>query len=111
MSDANEGRPEIQFDVDGEGFDGRNVEDAAAFSHWRWRGEHEAVDAPEECGEGFAGTGGGEGEGGVAAGNGGPAEDLGAGGFGENGVEPVADGRVEGGEWMWKFGWRGVAGG
>src|ERR1019366_783509 len=71
--DAGEGGAQVAFDIDGKRLDGRDVEDAAALVARRHGGEHEAVDAPQECGEGFAGTGGGEDEGGVAAGDGGPA--------------------------------------
>src|ERR1019366_661488 len=95
LGDADEGGAEIAFDIDGEGLDGRNVEDAAALGARRDGREHEAIDAPQEGGEGLAGAGGGEDEGGFTAGDGGPAELLGSRGGGEDGVEPRAHGRVE----------------
>ena len=98
LGDADERGAEVAFDIDGEGLDGGDIEDAAALVARRDGGEHEAVDAPQKGGEGFAGAGGGEDEGGFAAGDGGPAELLGPGGSGEDGVEPGADGRVEEGE-------------
>ena len=95
LGDADERGLQVAFDVHGEGFDGGDVEDAAAFVARRDGREHEAVDAPQKGGEGLAGAGGGEDEGGFAAGDGGPAELLGSRGGGEDGVEPGADGRVE----------------
>ena len=95
LGDADQRRAQVAFDVDRQGFDGGNVEDAAAFVARRDGREHEAIDAPEKSGEGFAGAGGSEDEGGFAAGDGGPAELLGPRGGGEDGVEPRADGRVE----------------
>ena len=95
LGDAGEGGAQVALDIDGERLDGRDVEDAAALVARRHGGEHEAVDAPQECGEGFAGTGGGEDEGGLAAGDGGPAEPLRPRGGGEDSVEPRAHRRVK----------------
>ena len=95
LGDADQRGLQVAFDVDGEGLDGGDVEDAAAFVARRDGREHEAIDAPQKGGEGFAGAGGGEDEGGFAARDGGPAELLRSRGGGEDGVEPRADGRVE----------------
>ncbi len=57
--------------------------------------EHELVEAPEEGGEGFASAGGGEDEGGVAAGDGGPALLLGQGGRFKDLAEPLGGDGVE----------------
>ena len=96
LRDADERGAEVALDVNGEGFDWGYIEDAAAGFFGRLvGGEHQAVDAPEEGGESFAGAGGGEDQRRIAAGDGGPAEDLRARGAGEDGGEPVADGGVE----------------
>jgi len=61
LSDSDKWSAEVALDVDGESFDWRYIDDAAARFFRRFvRGEHQAVDAPEECGESFAGAGGGE---------------------------------------------------
>ena len=60
--------------------------------------EHEAVQAPEEGGEGFAGAGGGEDEGAFAAGDDGPAEALWGGGRVEDSLEPLGRDAMEAGE-------------
>ena len=96
LGDADERGAEIALDVNGEGFDRGYIEDAAPGVFGRLvGGEHQAVDAPEERSESFSGAGGGEDQGGIAAGYGWPAEDLRARGTGEDGGEPVADGGVE----------------
>jgi hypothetical protein len=95
VGDADERRLQIALDVDGESFDRRNIEDAAAMSFGGNGRKHEAIDAPEEGGESFAGAGGSKDERGVTASDGGPAEELGASGSGEDGGEPVADSWVE----------------
>jgi len=61
LRNADERSAEIALDVDGESFDWRYIDDAAA--RFFRRREHQAVDAPEECGEGFAGAGGCEDQG------------------------------------------------
>ena len=63
VGDAGERGAEVALDVDREGFQGRDVEDLAAFC-FRRLAKHQAVETPEECGEGLAGAGGGEDEGG-----------------------------------------------
>ena len=110
LGDADQRGAQVAFDIDGEGLDGRNVEDAAALVARRDGREHEAIDAPQKGGEGFAGAGGGEDEGGFAARDGGPAELLRPRGGGEDGVEPRAHGRVEEGGGG-GFSGHGVAGG
>ena len=63
--DAQEGGAEVAFDVDGEGFEGADVDDAAAGFLWnfveRRAIEQERIQAPEKGGEGFAGARGGVG--------------------------------------------------
>ncbi len=96
LGDADERGAEIALDVNGESFDRGYIEDAATGFFGRFLGgEHQAVDAPEEGGESFAGTGGGEDERRIAACDGGPSEDLRARGAGEDGGEPVADGGMK----------------
>jgi len=58
VGDADEGRAQVALYINGEGFYGGDVEDAAALRLGGRRGKHEAVEAPEESGEGFAGAGG-----------------------------------------------------
>jgi hypothetical protein len=91
LGDADEWCAKIAFDIDGEGFDGGDVDDAAALGFWRSGSKHQAIDGPEKCGKGFAGTGGGENQSGLAVRDGGPAENLGTSGRGKDGGEPVAD--------------------
>ena len=95
VGDADEGQAEVSLHINGEGFDRGDVEDAAALFFGGRRGKHEAVEAPEEGGEGFAGAGGCAEEGGFAPGDWFPAEELGAGGRVEDGVEPGADRRMK----------------
>ena len=98
LGDADQRGAQVAFDVDGQGLDGGNVEDAAALVARRDGREHQAVDAPQKGGERLAGAGGGEDEGGFAARDGGPAELLRPRGGGEDGIEPRAHGRMEEGE-------------
>lgn len=60
--------------------------------------EHEAVQAPKEGGEGLAGSGGGEDESALAAGDDGPAEALWGGGRVKYGAEPLGRDGMEAGE-------------
>jgi hypothetical protein len=62
--------------------------------------EHEAVKAPEERSEGFAGAGGGEDQGTLAARDDRPAHALRGGGRIEDGLEPLRRDGVEEGEWV-----------
>ena len=98
LGDAHQRGAQVAFDIDGEGFDGGNVDDAAALVARRDGREHQSIDAPQKGGEGLAGARGGEDEGGFAARDGGPAELLRARGRGEDGVEPGSYGRVEEGQ-------------
>jgi hypothetical protein len=60
VGDAGERRAQVALDIDGQGLERRDVDDAAAcLCSVVRRLEHEAVEAPEECGKGFAGAGGG----------------------------------------------------
>jgi len=95
LRDADERSAKVALDVDGESFDRRDIEDAAALGFFGYWSEHEPIDAPQKRGESFAGAGGCEDQRGIAAGDSGPAEFLRLGGTGENGVEPIADGRME----------------
>src|SRR5882724_155686 len=90
VADADEWRLQIALDVDGERFDGGDIEDAAAIRFGGGGRKHQAVDAPEERGERFAGACGSENQRGIATGNGRPAEVLRTRGCGEDGFEPVA---------------------
>jgi hypothetical protein len=98
IGDAGKGGAEVAFNVDSEGLEGGDVDDAAArvLSHRRM--EHEAVETPEERGEGFAGSGGGEDEGAFAARDDGPAEALRGGGCVEDGAEPFGGDGMEAGK-------------
>ncbi len=60
VRDADKWGAKIAFDIDGEGFDGGDVDNAAALGFRRSGSKHEAIDGPEKCGEGFAGAGGGK---------------------------------------------------
>lgn len=60
--------------------------------------EHEAIDAPEEGGEGFAGSCGSKDEGTFATGDDGPAHALGGGGCIKHGAKPLRRHGVEAGE-------------
>jgi len=60
LGDSDERCAEIAFNIDGEGFDRGDVDDAAALGFGRSGSKHEAIDGPEKCGEGFAGAGGGK---------------------------------------------------
>lgn len=96
VGDAGEGRAEVAFDVDRESFERGDVDDARAGMRWALT-EHEFVEAPQEGGESFAGSGGGEDEGGFAAGDCGPAVTLGRRGLIEDGAKPgCRDGVKEG---------------
>src|SRR5438105_4472753 len=87
VGDAGEGRAEVAFDIDREGFEGGDVDDSGAgIGASGGVAEHEFVEAPEEGTEGFSGAGGGEDEGGFAAGDGGPAVALRCGGLVEGGA-------------------------
>jgi hypothetical protein len=95
LRNADERGAEVAFDVRGERFNRRDVEYAAALRFFGDGREHQAVDAPEEGRESFAGAGGRENQSGIAASDGGPAERLRLGGAGENGFEPIANRRVK----------------
>ena len=61
LRDADERGAEVALDVNGEGFDWGDIKDAATGFFGRLVGrKHQAVDAPEEGGEGFTGAGWGE---------------------------------------------------
>ena len=93
--DAAQRRPQVALDVVGQGLEGGDVEQAAAAARrGRGRGE-EAVEAPEEGGQGLARPGGGVDQHVAPGGDGRPALLLGGGGRGEGGAEPL---RHRGGE-------------
>ena len=87
--DAEERGAEVLLDVDGEGPQRGEVEDAGALGAVRHLGRHDLVDAPQERGEGLPRAGGGEDQAVVTVGDGGPALLLGRGGRGEGRLEPL----------------------
>ncbi len=88
VGDALQRRAQVAFHVDGERLERRDVDDAATMRSARRCLHHEAVDAPEEGGERLAGSGWGEDQGGVAAGDRRPAFALRRGWGVEDGAEP-----------------------
>ncbi len=120
VGDAGERRTQVALDINGEGLEGGDVDDAATrFGGWRrvvshisgprapvdvghlvagQIVEHETVEAPEEGGEGFSCAGGGEDECAFAAGDDGPAEALRRGGRVKYGAEPLCRDGMEAGE-------------
>src|ERR1700722_19635428 len=60
LCNTNQGRPQIALHVDGQRFDGRNVQDTATLLLFRNRREHEPVDAPEKGCQSLACSGGGK---------------------------------------------------
>ena len=104
FGDLAQGFFEVALDVVGERFERGDVEHARLVGQFALllAEPHEVVDGGEECGERFAGAGGG-GEQGVAAGaDRGPAGGLGVGGCVEARTEPVAHQGVEVGQ---RVGW------
>ena len=57
MGNAGQWSAEIAFDIDGEGLERRNIENAASLVRLRRRIEHQAIDAPQERRECFAAAG------------------------------------------------------
>ena len=97
--DSGEWCPKIALDIDGEGFERRNVEDARAFrGALRLRMEHEAIQAPEEGREGFAAAGGREDQSAFAAGNDRPAHALRCCWLAVGALEPLHRDGMEAGE-------------
>jgi hypothetical protein len=92
--DAGDGGPQVAVDVDRQRPQGRDVDDARAGAPGPGAG-HEAVDAPQEGGQGLARPGGGQDERVLAPGDGRPPLRLGGRGRGEARVEPGLDGRRE----------------
>ena len=91
VGDAGEGRAQVALHVDGEGLEGRNIDDAAALFLALPDGvEHQPVEAPEEGREGFAGSGGSQDEGAFAAGDDRPAQSLRGGGCVKDGLNHSA---------------------
>ncbi len=97
VGDAGERGTEVAFDIDGERFEWGDVDNAAA-AGCRGGLQHQPVEAPEEGGEGFAGSGGGKDEGAFAAGNGGPAVTLWGGRLVEDFTKPRGGDGVKDGE-------------
>ena len=56
LRDADEGSLQVAFDIHGEGFDRRDVEDAAALIAGRLRGKHQTINAGEKCSQSLAGS-------------------------------------------------------
>jgi hypothetical protein len=91
LRDANQRSSQIALNVHCEGLDWRNVKDAASLRIRRNRAEHDAINAPQECRESFAGARRSENQRRFAARNGGPAFDLRARGLGKYGFKPIAN--------------------
>lgn len=110
VGNAGQRGAKIALHVHGEGLERGDVDDAAATGLWLFRRlaaglgigfdavEHEPIKAPEEGGEGFAGSGGGQNQGALAAGYDRPAEALRGGGRIKDGAEPLGRDGVEAGE-------------
>lgn len=115
VCDADQGRPEVAFDVDCESFERRDVDDATTEPRFTWRDgvtrnqglaaglrleavQHQTVKAPEEGGESFAGSGGGEDECAFAASDDRPAQPLRGRGRVKDGAEPGGGDGMEAGE-------------
>ena len=95
-ADAGQRRPQVLLDVDRQGPQRGDVDQpGAVLAVVGRRRRHQAVEAPEEGGEGLAGAGGGQHQGVVARRDGRPALGLRRGGLGEGGGEPGADRRRE----------------
>ncbi len=95
-ADAGQRRPQVLLDVDRQGPQRGDVDQpGAVLAVAGRRRRHQAVEAPEEGGEGLAGAGGGQHQGVVARRDGRPALGLRRGGLGEGGGEPGADRRRE----------------
>ena len=90
--DPGERRPQVLLDVDGERLERRDVEHAAPLGGGRRRLGREAVDRPQERGEGLARAGGSEDQRVVARARSPATPLLGGRGLGERGVEPGPDG-------------------
>ena len=84
---------QIAFDVNGEGFQRRDIEHPGALGVTRLM--RHLVDRPEECGKGFTRPGRGDHQGVVAVGDGVPGLRLRSGGCGESAGEPVPGCRRE----------------
>src|SRR6185436_8047325 len=89
--DARQWGAEVLLDVDGQGAERRDVEDAGALQRRRRRFGGEPVDREEERGERLPRTRRSQDQRVVAAGDRHPAVALGRGGLVERGVEPRAD--------------------
>ncbi len=88
---AGQGRAEVALHVDGEGFERRDVDDAATLLRPSGGAlEHEAVETPEKGGERFAGAGGGQDERTLSARDDRPAHALGSGGGIKDSAKPAA---------------------
>ena len=90
LRDAHQRRSQVALDVDGQRFEGRHVEHAAAPLAVGRRLEHQSVQAREKRGECLAASGRGEHERRVAARDDGPCEGLRTSRRGERRFEPRA---------------------
>ena len=99
VGNAGKGRAQVAFDVDGQGLEGRDIDDAAApILPFGQIVEHEPVQAPEEGCQGLAGAGGGENQGALPARDHRPAQTLRSGGAIKDGFEPLCCDGMEAGE-------------
>jgi hypothetical protein len=88
VRDAGQRRAQVALDVDGQGLQRRDVEDAAALLPRRHRREHQPVEAPQKRGQRLAAAGRRKDERRLAAGNRRPPELLWCGRRGECAAEP-----------------------
>ena len=95
LGDTGKGSAKVAFDVDGERFQGRNVEYAAVPGFCRYGREHKTIEAPEKCGECLAAAGRREDERRLSAGDRRPTERLRPCRRLEDGFEPRAHCRMK----------------
>jgi hypothetical protein len=94
--DARDGRPQVLVDIDGQGAERGDVHDTGALGRpCRPLAPHQAVDAPQESGQGLARACRSQDQRVVALGDGGPALALRRRGCGEARLEPGLHGRRE----------------
>jgi hypothetical protein len=85
---AGERRAQVAFHIHGQGFEGADVNHAAAFTLPGLAVQHQPIQAPEKCGQGLARAGGSKNQGVVAARDCRPSEPLRGGGPLEDGAKP-----------------------
>ncbi len=98
LRDADQRGLEVAFNVHRQGFDRGNVKDAAPLIRRGFRSEHQAINAGQKRRQSFSCTRRGENQGGIAARDGGPPQQLGFGRGRENGLKPGTDRGMKEGE-------------